>query len=45
MPTWQEWTADNAAGEKVVGVDPTVITASEARMLSEKIKKVGPFRL
>lgn len=40
MPTWQEWTAEQAAGGKVVGVDPTVITAPEARKLGEKIKKV-----
>ena len=41
VPTWQEWTANHSSSEKVVGVDPTVITASEARKLSEKIKKKG----
>ncbi len=41
VPTWQEWTADQSVGDKVVGVDPTLITASEARKLSENIKKKG----
>lgn len=41
VPTWQEWTADQSEGGKAVGVDPAVITASEARKLSEKIKKKG----
>ncbi|KAG5286996.1 xaa-pro aminopeptidase [Histoplasma ohiense] len=41
MPTWQEWTAEQAEGGKVVGVDPSLITASDARNLSETIKKCG----
>lgn len=41
VPTWQEWSADQSEGGKVVGVDPTVISAPEARKLSEKIKKKG----
>ena len=46
MPTWQEWTVDQAApGDdtpgSTVGVDPTTITAPEGRKLSEKIKKKG----
>ncbi|OAX80378.1 hypothetical protein ACJ72_05290 [Emergomyces africanus] len=41
MPTWQEWTAEQAEGGKVVGVDPSLITASDARSLSETIKKSG----
>lgn len=41
VPTWQEWSADQSEGGKVVGVDPTVISAPEARKLSEKIKKRG----
>jgi len=40
-PTWQEWIAKAAKGGKVVAVDPTVITASQARKLSETIKKKG----
>ncbi|KPI41562.1 putative Xaa-Pro aminopeptidase P [Cyphellophora attinorum] len=39
VPTWQEWTTEQAEGGKVVGVDPTVITASEARKLGETLKK------
>ncbi|KAK0911250.1 hypothetical protein LTR02_003466 [Friedmanniomyces endolithicus] len=46
VPTWQEWTVDQAApGDdtpgSTVGVDPTTITAPEGRKLSEKIKKKG----
>ncbi|KAF2764360.1 putative Xaa-pro aminopeptidase P [Teratosphaeria nubilosa] len=44
VPTWQEWTVDRAseaAGGKVVGVDPTVLTSSNAKKLAEKIKKKG----
>lgn len=41
VPTWQEWSADQAEGGKVVGVDPTVISAPEARKLSNLIKKKG----
>ena len=41
VPTWQEWSAEQSEGGKVVGVDPTVITAPDARKLSEKIKKRG----
>jgi len=39
VPTWQEWTTEQAEGGKTVGVDPTVITAIEARKLSETLKK------
>lgn len=41
VPTWQEWTLEQAEGGKTVGVDPTTITAPEARKLAEKIKKKG----
>ncbi|KAL1302286.1 hypothetical protein AAFC00_002704 [Neodothiora populina] len=41
VPTWQEWTAEQAEGGKVVGVDPTTITAADARKLAEKIKNKG----
>lgn len=41
VPTWQEWTADHSEGGKTVAVDPTTITASDARKLAEKIKKRG----
>ncbi|KAL2412749.1 putative Xaa-Pro aminopeptidase P [Exophiala dermatitidis] len=39
VPTWQEWTTEQAEGGKTVGVDPTVITASDARKLKETLKK------
>ncbi|KAJ9643056.1 hypothetical protein H2199_004578 [Coniosporium tulheliwenetii] len=45
VPTWQEWAADQSEGGKRVGVDPTVITAPDARKLSEKIKKKGGAEL
>ncbi|KAL0262218.1 hypothetical protein SLS55_003657 [Diplodia seriata] len=41
VPTWQEWTADQSEGGKIVGVDPQIITASDARKLADKIKKKG----
>lgn len=45
VPTWQEWTAAQSEGGKTVGVDPTAITAPEARKLAEKIKKKGGAEL
>ncbi|OCL14510.1 Creatinase/aminopeptidase [Glonium stellatum] len=45
VPTWQEWTADQSEGGKIVGVDPSVITAPDARKLAEKIKKKGGSEL
>ncbi|KAK3202245.1 hypothetical protein GRF29_161g613079 [Pseudopithomyces chartarum] len=41
VPTIQEWTADQVAGGKVVGVDPAVVTGGDARKLADKIKKKG----
>jgi Xaa-Pro aminopeptidase len=41
VPTWQEWSAEQSEGGKVVGVDPTIVSAPDARKLSEKIKKKG----
>ena len=41
VPTWQEWTVEQAEDGKTVGVDPTTITAPEGRKLAEKIKKKG----
>ncbi|KAH0426881.1 xaa-pro aminopeptidase [Colletotrichum camelliae] len=41
VPTWQEWSAEQSAGGKVVGVDPELITASIAKKLAEKIKRSG----
>ncbi|KAI9882711.1 MAG: TATA-box-binding protein [Watsoniomyces obsoletus] len=40
-PSWQEWTVDQSEGGKTVGVDPTVVTAADARKLHEKIAKKG----
>jgi len=39
VPTWQEWTTEQAEGGKTVGVDPTVITAADARKLTKSLKK------
>ncbi|RHZ74248.1 hypothetical protein CDV55_108106 [Aspergillus turcosus] len=41
VPTWQEWTTEQAEGGKAVGVDPSLITASGARSLAETLKKNG----
>jgi Xaa-Pro aminopeptidase len=41
VPTILDWTADQVDEGKVVGVDPTVVTAAGARKLAEKIKKKG----
>ncbi|KAF2263830.1 putative Xaa-Pro aminopeptidase P [Lojkania enalia] len=41
VPTIQEWTVDQVQGSKVVGVDPSVVTAADARKLAEKIKRKG----
>jgi Xaa-Pro aminopeptidase len=41
VPTIQDWTADQVAGGKIVGVDPSVVTAADARKLADKIKKKG----
>ena len=41
VPTWQEWSADESAGGKVVGVDPTLLSSSMAKKLAEKIRKSG----
>ncbi|KOS16803.1 putative Xaa-Pro aminopeptidase P [Escovopsis weberi] len=45
VPTWQDWTAEQSAGGKVVAVDPTLITASAAKKLFEKILKNGGSKL
>ncbi|KAJ5573884.1 uncharacterized protein N7459_008311 [Penicillium hispanicum] len=41
VPTWQEWTTEQAQGGKAVGVDPSLITASGARKLAETLDKNG----
>ncbi|KAF3060068.1 putative Xaa-Pro aminopeptidase P [Daldinia childiae] len=41
VPTWQEWSAEQAADGKIVAVDPTLLTSGAAKKLSEKIKKSG----
>jgi Xaa-Pro aminopeptidase len=45
VPTWQEWSAEQSEGGKTVGVDPTVVTAPDARKLADKIKKRGGHEL
>ncbi|KUI59308.1 putative Xaa-Pro aminopeptidase P [Cytospora mali] len=41
VPTWQEWSASEAAGGKIVGVDPTLLTSTTAGKLSQNIKNKG----
>jgi len=41
VPTWQEWSASEAAGGKTVAVDPALISAPAAKKLTERIQKAG----
>ncbi|KAJ5665334.1 Xaa-Pro aminopeptidase P [Penicillium maclennaniae] len=41
VPSWQEWTTEQAQGGKAVGVDPSLITAAGARKLAETLEKNG----
>lgn len=41
VPTWQDWCADESAGGKYVGVDPTLLTSSTAEKLIENIERKG----
>ncbi|KAI0400948.1 aminopeptidase-like protein [Xylaria palmicola] len=41
VPTWQEWSAEQAEGGKAVAVDPTLLTSATAKKLSDKIQKSG----
>ncbi|KAI0190099.1 aminopeptidase-like protein [Astrocystis sublimbata] len=41
VPTWQEWSAEQAEGGRAVAVDPTLLTSGIAHKLSEKIQKSG----
>ncbi|KAK0375024.1 metallopeptidase family M24 [Colletotrichum limetticola] len=41
VPTWQEWSAEQSTGGKVVGVDAKLITGSVAKKLAEKVKRSG----
>uniref|UniRef100_A0A8H7K8T0 Probable Xaa-Pro aminopeptidase P n=1 Tax=Bionectria ochroleuca TaxID=29856 RepID=A0A8H7K8T0_BIOOC len=43
--TWQDWSAEQAAGGKVVAVDPSLLPSSSAKKLSEKIQKAGGAEL
>ncbi|KAK9470384.1 peptidase M24, structural domain-containing protein [Dipodascopsis tothii] len=45
VPTWQEWALREAEGGKNIGVDATLISAAQAKDLTEKIKarKGGHF--
>lgn len=45
VPTWQEWSADEAAGGKTVAVDPTLLPVAAVSKLAEKIEKQGGKQL
>ncbi|KAL5629384.1 hypothetical protein BROUX41_001991 [Berkeleyomyces rouxiae] len=45
VPTWQEWTAEEATQGKVVAVDPTLLSNSVARKLAEKVRKSAGTQL
>ncbi|KAI9897437.1 hypothetical protein N3K66_007293 [Trichothecium roseum] len=39
--SWQDWTAESAEGQKTVAIDPSLLSASAAKKLEEKIKRKG----
>lgn len=41
VPTWQDWSADQASGGKTVAVDPELLAGSAAKRLASKIKTAG----
>ncbi|ROT40160.1 metallopeptidase family M24 [Sodiomyces alkalinus F11] len=41
VPTWQDWSAEQSAGSKVVAIDPQLISGSAAKKLADKIEKSG----
>jgi Xaa-Pro aminopeptidase len=41
VPSWQDWTAEQSSGGKTVAVDPSLIPATTAAKLSDKIKRSG----
>ncbi|TGJ87387.1 hypothetical protein E0Z10_g1380 [Xylaria hypoxylon] len=41
VPTWQEWSAEQAEAGKTVAVDPTLLTSLAANKFSDKIQKSG----
>lgn len=45
VPTWQEWSAEQSAGGKNVAVDPSLISGSTAKNLTDKIHKSGGAEL
>lgn len=45
VPTWQEWTAEQSAGSKVVAVDPTLLSGPAAKKLADQIRKAGGSEL
>jgi Xaa-Pro aminopeptidase len=45
VPTWQDWSADESAGGKNVGVDATLLPVAAVSKLVEKIEKQGGKQL
>lgn len=45
IPTWEEWAAEKAKGGKVVAVDPTLISAKDAKTLQALIQSRGGSKL
>ncbi|KAI5306705.1 hypothetical protein KEM56_007514 [Ascosphaera pollenicola] len=43
VPSWDDWTADEARDGRIVGIDPTLITADGARKLQDKVRTNGGF--
>lgn len=45
VPTWEEWAADQSKGGKVVAVDPTLVSAKDAKTLQDLIQSRGGSKL
>ncbi|RGB34801.1 Creatinase/aminopeptidase [Rhizophagus diaphanus] len=41
VPTWQEYLVQNLPNDSRIGIDPTLITACDAKTLKESLGKVG----
>lgn len=45
VPTWQEWSAEQSAGGKNVGIDATLLPAASVQGLAGKIRQAGGAKL
>lgn len=45
VPTWQAWAAEQSKGGKTVGVDPLLVSGTDAKHLASLIEKAGGSEL